>query len=289
MPELPEVETIVRCLRPHLVGLEIRDVAVFFEPVLRRVGPGATKAYAGRRILRVERRGKMILIDVSGGLSLVFHLKMTGQLLFLPAAETRDKHTRLSISFKDSTAELRFRDIRKFGFVLALPTTEMPAAPELRVLGPEPLALGLEDFRGAFAGRKGMIKARLLDQRILAGIGNIYADEILFEARLHPEEDISKLSARSWRALWSAARTVLGRAVSCRGTTLRDYRDGDGERGGFQELLQVYGREGLACPRCGATIRRLRVAGRSSHFCPRCQRLSALGPVIRRHLPRNFS
>lgn len=214
----------------------------------------------------------MILLDCSGGLSFVFHLKMTGQLVFCPAGDPRDKHTHLSIAFKDSPSELRFRDIRKFGFVLAVPTSTAGSTPELIGLGPEPLTLGFESFRRAFVGRAGRIKARLLDQAILAGIGNIYADEILFEAGIHPEADISRLGSDSWRGLWSGVRAVLRRAIRYRGTTLRDYRDGDGERGGFQTRLRVYGREGLACPRCRAAIRRIRVSGRSSYFCPRCQR-----------------
>jgi formamidopyrimidine-DNA glycosylase len=223
-------------------------------------------------IVRVERRGKMIILDLTGGLSLVFHLKMTGQLLFCPAGEPRDKHTHLSITFRGTPYELRFRDLRKFGFVLAVASSEAAASPELQGLGPEPLTLGYESFRAAFAGRKGMIKARLLDQRIVAGIGNIYADEILFEARVHPESEVSRLGAGSWKALWSAILSVLRRAILHRGTTLRDYRDGDGEPGGFQNFLRVYDREGLACRRCGTAIRRRRVAGRSSYFCPRCQR-----------------
>jgi formamidopyrimidine-DNA glycosylase len=272
VPELPEVETIVRGLRPRLVGLEIAEIRVFFEPIVRRLDRAALKACAGRTVLRVGRRGKMILLDCSGGLSLIFHLKMTGQLFFCPAGEPRDKHTHLAVTFENSPRELRFRDIRKFGFVLAVPTSTAGSTPELSGLGPEPLNLGFEAFRRAFVGRAGRIKARLLDQAILAGIGNIYADEILFEAGIHPEADISRLGSVSWRGLWSGARAVLRRAIRYRGTTLRDYRDGDGKRGGFQTRLRVYGREGLSCPRCRAAIRRIRVSGRSSYFCPRCQR-----------------
>ena len=275
MPELPEVETVVRCLRPRLAGREIRKVRVLSPTVVRRPGPEGLSPLAGRRVLGVERRGKMIVVRLSGGMSLLFHLKMTGQLFFCPAGAPPDKHTRLAISLRDSPLELRFRDVRKFGFALAVPAAEAGSAPELSRLGPEPLSLGFEEFRGAFARRKGMIKARLLDQRIIAGIGNIYADEILFEAGIHPMTDVSRLGPGAWRRLWPAVGAVLKRAIRHRGTTLRDYRDGNGEPGGFQARLRVYGREGLACPRCGAAIRRLRVAGRSSHFCPRCQRRRA--------------
>ncbi len=271
MPELPEVETIVRCLRPRLTGRRIGNVRVFFRPIIRRSETADLRLLRGRRVLGVERRGKMIVLRISGGTSLIFHLKMTGQLFFSGAGARRDKHTHLAIRFRDSREELRFRDIRKFGFVLAVPTAEAGSAPEFSRLGPEPLSLGFDEFRRAFTGRRGMIKARLLDQEIIAGIGNIYADEILFEARVHPGTDVSRLGPDSWRRLWAAVRAVLRRAIRHRGTTISDYRDGDGEPGGFQTRLRVYGREGLACPRCGAAIRRLRIAGRSSHFCPHCQ------------------
>ena len=272
MPELPEVETVVRCLRPRLAGREVRQVRVFFPPVVRRPGAAGLRPLRGRTVLGIGRRGKLIIIRFSGGLSLLFHLKMTGQLFFCEPGAPRDKHTRLAIAFRDPGRELRFRDVRKFGFAMALATAEAGSAPELSRLGPEPLSLGLAEFRRAFAGRRGRIKARLLDQGIVAGIGNIYADEILFEARIHPETDVSRLGAASWRRLWPAVGLVLRRAIRHRGTTLRDYRDGDGEPGGFQSRLRVYGREGEACPRCGAAVRLVRVAGRSSHYCPRCQR-----------------
>ena len=222
----------------------------------------------------------MIIIRFSGGLSLLFHLKMTGQLFFCEAGAPRDKHTHLAITFRDPGRELRFRDVRKFGFAMALPTAEAGSAPELSRLGPEPLSLGFAEFRKAFAGRRGRIKARLLDQRIVAGIGNIYADEILYEARIHPETDVSRLGAASWRRLWPAVPKVLRRAIRHHGTTFRDFRGGDGEPGGFQNRLCVYGREGEACPRCGAAVRLVRVAGRSSHYCPRCQR-RRLRPGVR--------
>lgn len=272
MPELPEVETIVRCLRPRLAGREIRKVRVLFRPIVRRGGAAGLRSLEGRTVLDIGRRGKMIVLRLSGGKSLVFHLKMTGRLFFCAAGAPRDNHTHLVFDFRDARDELRFRDVRKFGFALPVATSRMAAAPEFRRLGPEPLTLGLEDFRRSFAGRRGMIKARLLDQEIIAGIGNIYADEALFEAGIHPETDVARLRREAWPRLWSAVRAVLRRALRHRGTTISDYRDGDGEPGGFQSRLRVYGRQGEPCPRCGATIRRLRVAGRSSHFCPRCQR-----------------
>jgi formamidopyrimidine-DNA glycosylase len=272
VPELPEVETIARCLRRRLIGLRVEKIEVLFAPAVRDLDRMFLKTFEGERIDRIARRGKLIRLDFSGGRSLLVHLKMTGQLLFCPGVAARDKHTHFVISFEESSRELRFRDVRKFGFIRALLTSNVRAAEELSRLGPEPLALEFDVFRGLFRGRSGRIKPRLLDQSILAGIGNIYADEILFEARIHPQSEISSLTPRAWKRLWRAVPAVLRRAIRCRGTSVRDYRDGDGAEGGFQNRLRVYGREGLPCLRCASRIRRLRVSGRSSHFCPRCQR-----------------
>ena len=250
----------------------VRGVQVFDPTVLRRPGGAGLRPLAGRTVLGVGRRGKLVVVEFSGGLSLLFHLKMTGRLFLCPPGSSRNKYTRLAISFSDPGPELRFSDVRKFGFALLLAAAEAGLAPELSRLGPEPLSLGLAEFRSAFTGRRGGIKARLLDQGIVAGIGNIYADEILFEARVHPETDVARLPDSAWPRLWAASRAVLRRAIRHHGTTFRDFRDGDGEPGGFQNRLRVYGREGLACTRCGAAVRLSRVAGRGTRYCPRCQR-----------------
>ena len=214
----------------------------------------------------------MILLDSSGDLTLVFHLKMTGQLIFCRKNDPYDKHTHFVISFKAPQSELRFRDIRKFGFVLLLKTSEADRSTELRSLGPEPLELDLPSFLGLLQGRRGRIKPLLLNQSLIAGIGNIYADEILFEAGLHPESDVSRFRRKDLEKLWQTISLILSRAIKFRGTSIRDYRDGDGAEGRFQDHLCVYGRESLLCLRCGGRIKRLRIAGRSSYFCPRCQR-----------------
>ncbi len=274
MPELPEVETIVRCLRPRLLGRRIEELRVLDPPLLRLDGRSSLVPSTGARIIGLSRRGKMILMDFDDGRSLLFHLKMTGQLFKCPKKIPVDKHTRLIMSFQKSADELRFRDVRKFGFVRAVETSRVEEAPELRRLGPEPLELEPGPFLELFRGRRGRIKSLFLNQSAIAGIGNIYTDEILFEARIHPGSDVSRLSSRNLERLRAALRLILEKAIQCRGTSVRDYRDGNGLEGDFQSCLRVYGRESRPCPRCGAKIKRIRLSGRSSFFCPRCQRAS---------------
>jgi formamidopyrimidine-DNA glycosylase len=272
MPELPEVETIVRCLRPRLIGRRIEALRVLFPPLLRFNGDSPLTPSKGTQLIGLRRRGKMILMDFSDGRSLLFHLKMTGQLFLCLTKIPVDRHTRLVMSFQKLGDELRFRDVRKFGFVRAAETSRIEAAPELLRLGPEPLELEPGRFISLFRGRRGRLKSFLLNQSAIAGIGNIYADEILFEARLHPQSDVSRLSRGSLERLQAAMRLILDKAIRCRGTSVRDYRDGNGLEGDFQSCLRVYGRESLPCFRCEAKIKRIRLSGRSCFYCPRCQR-----------------
>ncbi len=273
MPELPEVETIVRGLAPALRGRMIERVELLFKPLLRRGPKGGLAVLAGRKVMGVRRRGKMALIGCEGGVTLVFHLKMTGQLLLAAAgAQPPDKHTRLVVKFRDAGPELRFRDVRKFGFLICAGGDAETDCEELACLGPEPLGLELEDFAAALGRRKGRIKGVLLDQTVIAGIGNIYADEMLFEAGVHPETPAAALSKRDVARLWEAMGKVLRAAIEAKGSSLRDYVDAEGQEGEFQESHKVYGREGEPCARCGRPLRRKVVAGRGTHFCPRCQR-----------------
>jgi formamidopyrimidine-DNA glycosylase len=272
MPELPEVETIVRCLRRRLIGLEVENVRVVFRAVVRNRKASFLKRLIGQEIVGLRRRGKMALLDFSGGLTLIVHLKMTGQLFCCGCGAPFDKHTHFIISFRNTPHELRFRDVRKFGFILGVRTAEAERTRELSGLGPDPLALDIPSFLDRFRGRRGRLKSLLLNQRVIAGVGNIYADEILFEAGLDPRAEVSGLGRQRLGRLWTAVRTVLNEAITFKGTTVRDYRDGEGLEGLFQNRLRVYGREGEPCPCCGAVIKRIRVSGRSTHFCPRCQR-----------------
>jgi formamidopyrimidine-DNA glycosylase len=274
MPELPEVETIARSLEPRVKGRAVAGIELLFRPLLRTGDRRQLDGLVGRRILGVRRRGKMLLVAIEGGRTLVFHLKMTGQFLFAPPAEPRDKHTRLVIRFEDGRDELRFRDVRKFGFLLCLEGEPECACGELAGLGPEPLEIGLAGFEAILKARRGRIKSLLLDQRRLAGIGNIYADEMIFDARIHPETPAERISRPAVARLHEAMRRILASAVEAGGSTLADagYHDADGNAGDFQFEHKVYGRTGEPCLVCGTPIRMTRVGGRSSHFCPRCQR-----------------
>jgi formamidopyrimidine-DNA glycosylase len=271
MPELPEVESIAAGLRRTITGLEIVEVELRRTALLRRGRRGDLAALRGQTVTAVRRRGKHLIIECAGR-ALVFHLKMTGGFQWTVPAEPGDAHTHLVIRFKNAPRELRFRDVRKFGFLLCLPADELAACRELRVLGPEPLEIGAEEFLSRLRARKGRLKSLLLDQTFVAGIGNIYADEMLFEAGIHPLDTAGRLSRPRALRLWAAMRGVLGRAVAAGGSSIRDYRNADGEIGHFQDDHRVYGREGEPCGRCGAPLRRRVIGGRSSHFCPRCQR-----------------
>ena len=272
MPELPEVETIVRTLGPGIAGRVIDRAELLFKPLLRRPPRGGLAVLAGRRVMGVWRRGKMAIIDCEGGPSLVFHLKMTGQLLLAAGAEPPDKHTRLVVRFRDGGPELRFRDVRKFGFLLSVSAGRAESCAELSCLGPEPLEIALDDFANAFHGRKGRIKSLLLNQLVIAGIGNIYADEILFDSRIHPETSVAALSKKKFKRLWESTRKVLALAIDAKGSSLRNYVDAEGRSGSFQFSHKVYDREGEPCTNCGRPIKRITVGGRGTYFCPRCQR-----------------
>jgi formamidopyrimidine-DNA glycosylase len=273
MPELPEVETIARSLEPRVKGRAIAGIDLLYRPLLRTGGRKALEDLRGRPVLRVRRRGKMLLVECEGGRTLVFHLKMTGQFLFAAEGAPRDKHVRLVVRFEDGRDEVRFRDVRKFGFLLCLEGEPERACGELACLGPEPLEVGLPEFRAILRGRHGRLKSLILNQTRIAGVGNIYADETLFEARLHPETPASSLKADAVERLYLSMRKILAAAIAAGGSTLSDegYRDAGGNAGGFQFAHKVYGRTGEPCLACGTPIVRTVVGGRSTHFCPRCQ------------------
>jgi formamidopyrimidine-DNA glycosylase len=276
MPELPEVETVVRGLRASLPGRTILDVRLgktdfIDDPV------ALGERLPGSRILGVTRLGKFIAIDlVPGGaatdaaerLYLVIHLGMTGQLMTRLASDPVSPHTHVFFGLDDGR-ELRYTDVRRFGRMLLVPESQIAAFRER--LGAEPLEISLKEFCARFGSRGARVKALLLDQRILRGVGNIYADESLFRARIHPARIARNLTQTQLAALHRAVREILTTAIRLRGSSVSDYVDSDGKRGEFQLRHRVYQREGKPCVRCREKIRRAIVAGRSSHFCPRCQ------------------
>lgn len=275
MPELPEVETTARALRPHLAGRTIVGIRALDYPPL--IAPCRKEefvtALVGSRVREVGRRGKHLLLFLEDGRVLSIHLGMSGRLLLLPQETPSDRHTHAVLDL-DGGRALHFCDPRKFGRMRLL-SPEAYAVLDRR-LGPEPLSPALT--RKVLAERlqrhpRARLKAILLDQRLLAGLGNIYADEVLFRARLHPRRPAESLSPREIGRLLRAVRKVLREAIAAQGTTLADrgFRFGAGEEGRFAERLQVYGRFGRPCPRCGTPIQREYILGRSSYFCPRCQ------------------
>lgn len=270
MPELPEAETICRSLKPKIKGRIIREIRLLFPPPLKDTSEEALAEWKGAKIINIRRRGKMIILDNHRQASMLIHLKMTGQLFLVSALEPVDKHTRLILSF-DGNQQIRFRDPRKFGYIKIFKTSEEDKIEPLKDLGPEPLNLSLTNFIQLFRHSKGKIKPLLLRQNFIAGLGNIYSDEILYRSRINPERLASSLTQKELEKLYSAMIKILNLAIKYRGTSVRDYRDGQGETGEFQRHLQVYGREGKPCRRCHCIIVRKKIAGRSSYFCPTCQ------------------
>jgi len=271
VPELPEVETVRRGIAPHVTARRVTAVAVR-EPRLRWPVPRRiTRELPGRRIESVSRRAKYLLLDTGAG-HLLIHLGMSGSLRVVRAACPPQKHDHLDIEL-DNGACLRFRDPRRFGSVLF--TSRPPERHRLlRDLGPEPLG---DDFTGAYLyarsrGRRVAAKAFLMDSRIVAGVGNIYANEALHRAGIHPARPAGRIGPARYEALAAAVRETLEDAINRGGSTLRDFLDGDGNPGYFVPLLQVYDRAGLPCSGCGEAIRRRVIAQRASYYCARCQR-----------------
>jgi formamidopyrimidine-DNA glycosylase len=272
LPELPEVETVVRDLRPLLVGQRLGAVRTSRRRLRRPWSKTWGSRLSGQRIEEVTRRGKWIIICLADGHRLVVHLGMTGQLTVVPRAAPPALHTHLFFDLGGGKAQLRFCDIRRFGSATVL---SAPAALEqffrAAQLGPEPFALPCDYWRHALAGTARCLKAILLDQRVVAGVGNIYADESLFEARLPPSQLGRQTNAGEANRLRVALARVLRRAINRRGSSIRNYVGGLGLQGSYQNEFRVYGRTGQPCVRCGAALQRVRLAGRSTHFCPSCQ------------------
>ena len=271
MPELPEVESIRLTIAPKLNGRTIRSGAIHHAKLVQNTtSEELLRQIAGKTVNGLERRGKYLLIKLTGDLTLSIHLRMTGQLTVAPGVEPLADATYLQLLLDDGS-ELRFRDQRKFGRIALFPSGQVPA--NLAHLGPEPLA---GDFTVAVLSeqlgrRKFAIKKALLDQSIIAGVGNIYADEALFVAGIHPARPSDSLTEAELVKLHAAIRQVLAEGIEYRGTTKRDYRDGEGNPGGYQDRLRVYGRKGLPCPVCQAPIAKMTFGGRGTHFCPLCQ------------------
>ena len=262
MPELPEVETVVRTLAPKLTGRRIVDATFSSRHVVRQPFPTLRKRVQDQRVHSVERHGKFIVMTLDRGV-LVVHLGMTGKLL---VDSEPGPYARAVFTLDQGL--LVYDDVRHFGRIEWSEQLPERAAE----LGPDALTISLEDFLRLLKTRRSAIKPLLLNQRFLRGMGNIYTDEALFEARIHPKAIAATLSKDRAARLHAAMIDILTTAIRLKGSSVSDYVDADGERGSFQQQHQVYGRAGEPCPTCGTPIRRIVVGQRGTHYCPKCQR-----------------
>ncbi|ACU91417.1 bifunctional DNA-formamidopyrimidine glycosylase/DNA-(apurinic or apyrimidinic site) lyase [Desulfomicrobium baculatum] len=269
MPELPEVETIARGLHTLVQGRRIREVLHFTPSVLRAGNPGSLP---GRTITYVSRRAKLLLVHLDQGECLAFHLKMTGRVWVASPGQDLPKHTHLVCEL-EGRDRLIFEDTRRFGFFGIYGPQDIEAWSFYQNLGPEPLQSTAEDLALRLGARRAGVKSLLLNQTVLAGIGNIYADESLFAARIHPASLAANIPLAKRVQLCSELQRILLEAIAAGGSTISDYRNAYGKSGIFQDSFEVYGKKGQPCPACGRALKAEQIAGRTSTHCPRCQKL----------------
>ena len=288
MPELPEVETIRIGLDKLLPGLVIKDVKHDWHKSFPNAPADVARFMLKSRVIKVRRRAKVLIIELSTDYSLVIHLKMTGQLVYVGKkrfgaghpndsliSKLPDNSTRVAIEFTDGS-RLFFNDQRKFGWMRLLPTIGIPEIDFFKKVGPEPLD---DDFtvdkfiKRLYTRKKSGIKAVLLDQTVIAGVGNIYADESLWAAKIHPSTLVGQIPKAKLVSLHNDLRAILLLSIKKGGSTDRNYVNAEGNRGSYIEVAEVFRRDGQPCPRCGTTIIKIRVAGRGTHICPREQKL----------------
>ena len=290
MPELPEVETVRRGLHGLIIGRKIKKVVHDTPKSFPNAAADVEQFLINSTITDVRRRAKVLLIDLSTDYTLVIHLKMTGQLVFRAAdvafgaghpndsliGELPDRSTHVTFTFADES-HLYFNDQRKFGWVRLLPTIEVPNIDFMQKVGPEPLEHNFtpDQFRERFTRRaKSPIKAALLDQTVIAGVGNIYADESLWGAKIHPLRKVATITDAEFDKLYHELRDVMNLSIEKGGSTDRNYVNAEGKRGSYIDFARVFRREGKPCPRCGTIIIKFKAAGRGTHICPNCQKLN---------------
>jgi formamidopyrimidine-DNA glycosylase len=271
MPELPEVETMVAGLRESVLGQRVQRVRVLCDRLKNQTSPAALRKVQGGRVIGLSRRGKFLLFHLSNGSMLVFHLRMTGKLLLVPSDCPTTKRDRLRLDFSDWDWALNFEDTRRFGSLDVLQGWESGNG-LLRELGPDALAIELAKFRELLGDSRRPVKSLLLDQRVIAGLGNIYVDESLHRAGIHPLTPAAEIAPAQARRLHAAIRKVLRKAIDCHGSSVSDYRDINNNPGTFQQHHLVYQRCGEPCTTCGESIELIRVVGRGTRFCPVCQK-----------------
>lgn len=274
MPELPEVETIRRDLQEKIAGLVLSELKIRTRTILRGNQEALERECRGKKIIRLTRRGKYLGFKLEGAHTLWFHLGMTGQILVndKPQEQENDPHVHATILFQDVRFCMVFRDIRKFGKLFMTNGCAEKIPGGLARLGPEPFEIEEAEFVNRFKSRQGKIKGLLLNQTLLAGLGNIYTDECLYRSGIRPTRRANHISKAHYAGLRKAICETLQEAIANGGSSIDDYLHVNGERGGFQNFHRVYGREGKPCLACKQLIQRLKVAGRSSYYCPKCQR-----------------
>jgi formamidopyrimidine-DNA glycosylase len=271
VPELPEVETVVRALRARLAGRTLRRPQVWQPVVVESDLEEFLRVTHRARVAAVRRRGKWILVDLNRHHTMLAHLRMTGRFRFVAPSAPREKHDHLEWNLSGPRECLRYHDMRRFGRFRIVRRADVESHLTALGWGPEPFAVAPAEFAARLGRSRRPIKSALLDQSVVAGLGNIYADEILFAARIHPRTPTAAIGPKRAGRMHRVMIDVLQRAIAARGTSLANYVSVDGTPGGFRRQLQVFRRHGEPCPRCGRTIRRIRIAGRSTHYCSLCQ------------------
>jgi formamidopyrimidine-DNA glycosylase len=278
MPELPEVETIKRQLQKTIVGKKIKTVDVLLPKIIKTPLAQFKKAAKGAKIKKIERRAKILIFTLDNNLSFLVHLKLTGQLIFQETRDkkqetSRSKHTHVIFNFSDNS-RLTFNDLRQFGYIKLVKSADLGQFFLNEKIGPEPLDkdFTLVDLQALLEKKpKSKIKQFLMDQKNIAGIGNIYADEILFFANTHPLRQIKTLKPKEIARIFKGIKTILPQAIKYKGTSAENYLDAFGKKGHFLKKLKVYGKEGQNCVKCKQAIKKVKIGGRSAHFCLQCQ------------------
>ena len=272
MPEMPEVETVRRTLLPLIKGKTIKEVTVWYPKIITGDAKEFAKQLTGKKIENIDRYAKYLLIRLSDNLTIVSHLRMEGKYRLVKINTKKDKHDHVQIVFKDNSA-LRYNDVRKFGRMQLIKTGSEREKTGIGKLGVEPnsAAFTVSYLQNGLARKKKNIKNTLLDQSIVAGLGNIYVDEVLWETKIHPLSQANAIPAEKIAQLHDNINSLIELAIAERGTTVHTYLDANGKTGGFQKMLQVYGHKGEPCVRCGTPLEKIKVNGRGTTFCPKCQ------------------
>ena len=272
MPEMPEVETVRRTLLPLIKGKTIKEVTVWYPKIITGDAKEFARQLTGKKIENIDRYAKYLLIRLSDNLTIVSHLRMEGKYRLVKINTKKDKHDHVQIVFKDNSA-LRYNDVRKFGRMQLIKTGTEREKTGIGKLGVEPnsTAFTVSYLQNGLARKKKNIKNTLLDQSIVAGLGNIYVDEVLWETNIHPLSQANTIPAEKIVQLHDNINSLIELAIAERGTTIHTYLDANGKTGGFQKMLQVYGHKGEPCVRCGTPLEKIKVNGRGTTFCPKCQ------------------